>query len=100
MVARASAETRSYISPYSFSFQRSKKRCAVSRGVLGGSGFLSPDEPLPDVQAKAARSATRSSAAGRRDMSRRITVTVPILTIETRVGFLRFAGLPQAGGGG
>src|SRR3990172_4925737 len=81
-VARASAEMRSYISPYSFSFKRSKKRCAVSSGALGGSGCFPPEESLPEEQAKAARSATISSAAGRRDVSRRMTVTVTILTIE------------------
>src|SRR3989337_3023627 len=73
---------RSYISLYFFTFQRSKKRCGVSSGALGGSGFLSPEESLPEEQAKAAKSATISSAAGRRDMSRRMTVTVLILTIE------------------
>src|SRR3990172_8606831 len=75
MVARASGETRSYMSPYSFSFQRLKKRCAVSRGVLGGSGCLPPAASLPEEQAKAATSATIRSVAGRREVSQRMTAS-------------------------
>src|SRR5438093_11176690 len=62
MLSLASLETKSYISLYLRSFQRLRKRSAVSAGVFGGACSLEPEPP----HAAASRARMASGARMRR----------------------------------